>query len=539
MRFIFSAGSNMQEKSQSNIFITSEKTPKFILSYGSSFLIDKLPKGTRIIYPPKPLKGIENPAEAIEYALEHPLGKKPLSKQLKKGMKVTIAFDDISLPLPPMKYPDVRRTAMKIIFRKLKQAGIDDVHLIVAIGLHRKITKHEIEEMLGKDIVDEYWPDRLYNHDAENPGGIVYIGKTEKNEKIYINKRVAESDLVIYLNVNFVSMDGGHKSFITGLCDYKSISYHHNHHTLMNSKSYFDPEHSMLHDTIARMGRVVEKKINTFRVETALNNDLFPFYIKFLQKRHYELTLLDKIMMRATSFIMNLLPGNLQRKINSSIRADYKLIAVNAGEVEAVHKKILEANFKQYEVDIDGQSDILIGSIPDISPYSVNSIMNPILFVCLAHGYFFNLYRGKPILKKSGVFICMHPLTDEFHLGHHPSYKDFFENILSRTLDAHEIEMKYEKSFAENPRYKEAYRKGNAYHGVHPFYMWYWGYYGFKYAKKTIVVGAKSRKVLERFGFVYAKNLNEAHRIAKKILKKENPSISYLRAPPIVSVKVK
>ena len=529
----------MPESSSRNIYFASEQTPKFILPYGSSFLIDKIPDGTRIIYPPKLLKGIENSAKAIEHAIEHPLGKKPLSQQLKKGMKITVAFDDISLPLPPMKSPDIRRMAMKILFRKFREAGIDDVHLICAIGLHRKMTKHELEEMLGKDIVGEYWPDRLYNHDAEDSENIVYLGKTEKGERVYINKRVAESDITIYLNVNFVSMDGGHKSLVTGLCDYRSISHHHNYHALMNSESYFDPENSMLHDIIIRMGQLIEKKINTFRIETALNNDLFPFYLKFLQKRHYELTLADKAMMRATAFTMNLLPRNMQRKINSMIRAEYKLISVNAGSVEEVHKKTLEANFKQYEVDVDGQSDILIGSIPDISPYSVNSIMNPILFVCLAHGYFFNLYRGKPLLKRNGVLIFAHPLTDEFNLRHHPSYKDFFENVLSKTLDAHEIEMKYEKQFAENENYKKAYSNGNAYHGVHPFYMWYWGYYGFKYAKKTIVVGAKSRKVLERFGFVYARNLDDAHKIAKKILKKENPSISYLRVPPVASVRVK
>ena len=82
---------------------------------------------------------------------------------------------------------------------------------------------------------------------------------------------------------------------------------------------------------------------------------------------------------------------------------------------EFVLKKALDDNFRQYEVKVKGQSDILIGSIPDMSPYNVNSILNPILFVCLAHGYFFNLYKGKPIVKKNGVFIAVHPLRNEFN----------------------------------------------------------------------------------------------------------------------------
>ena len=32
-----------------------------------------------------------------------------------------------------------------------------------------------------------------------------------------MNKHFAESDLLIYANVNYVSMDGGYKSYATGL----------------------------------------------------------------------------------------------------------------------------------------------------------------------------------------------------------------------------------------------------------------------------------------------------------------------------------
>ena len=41
--------------------------------------------------------------------------------------------------------------------------------------------------------------------------------------------------------------------------------------------------------------------------------------------------------------------------------------------------------------------------LPYICPYNVNSIMNPILVACLGLGYFFNLYRGKPLVREGGV----------------------------------------------------------------------------------------------------------------------------------------
>ena len=70
-----------------------------------------------------------------------------------------------------------------------------------------------------------------------------------------------------------------------------------------------------------------------------------------------------------------------------------------------------------------------------MGPYNVNSILNPILFICLVHGYFYNLYKGKPFLKDGGVLIALHPLTEEFNKIHHPSYVDFYNKVLTKTLN--------------------------------------------------------------------------------------------------------
>ena len=521
-----------------NVSYTKEDTD-FILFYGNSFIIDKMPKGTRVIYPPKPIKGVADAGEAIEHAIEHPYGTKPFSKLLKRGMKVTIAFDDISVPLPPMKKPDLRQVAIELILKKLKDKGIEDIRLISAICLHRKMTKKEFEMVLGRRIVKSFYPERLYNLDAEDKENMVRIGETEQHAIVETNRRVAESDLVVYININFVSMDGGHKSFATGLANYATVRHTHNVDTLMKSRSYFDPEKSMLHHILDRQGKLIERHVKTFRLEMALNNDLFPKPLGFLSKRHYELTNSDKIKSKLLASVMPKIPKFLQRRIASGLRGNYELIGAFAGDVEKVHKKIVEKNFRQYEVNVNGQSDILIGNVRDMSPYSVNSILNPILFVCLFHGYFFNLYRNKPIVKKNGVMIAVHPLYEDFHKIHHPSYIDFYENILTKTLDAKEIEKKYERDFALNPEYIKLYRNSHAYHGVHPFYMWYWSCYCLSYIGKTIIVGAKSKRALKILNFDHAKNISEAIEKAKAFLKKENPSITFLRVPPIATVKVR
>ena len=93
-------------------------------------------------------------------------------------MKVTIALDDISLPLPPMKTPDVRQQVLEIVLDMLTGHGVEDIHIIIANSLHRKMTEGEMKRTVGSKIHKAYFPDRYYCHDAEDPEGIVNLGET-------------------------------------------------------------------------------------------------------------------------------------------------------------------------------------------------------------------------------------------------------------------------------------------------------------------------------------------------------------------------
>ena len=99
-----------------------------------------------------------------------------------------------------------------------------------------------------------------------------------------------------------------------------------------------------------------------------------------------------------------------------------------------------------------------------------------------------------------------HPTPWEFHPVHHPSYIDFFEEVLAETTDPLEIEAKYEEQFATDPWYIHLYRTTHAYHGVHPFYMWYWGAHALQHLGGVIVVGGDTRAV-RRLGFKPASTL--------------------------------
>ena len=519
-----------------------KSTPPILFHHGEGFRLEKLPAGrSRVIYPGEPLAALDDVEAEIHHALHNPLDMEPLPALLKAGMKLTIAFDDISLPLPPMKRPDIRQRVIEQVLDLAASAGVDDVHLIAALALHRRMTEAELREAVGDRVYDAFAPSgALYNHDAEDPDNLAFLGTTKHGEEVEINKRAAESDLLIYVNINIVSMDGGHKSTATGLASYRSIKHHHNVHTMQHSRSFMDRHNSELHHSNWRMGAVIpDAGVKVFQIETTINTDTFgqdgPMSV--LAKREWEWTTRDRVSFIGMQQGLKRLSSPTRRKIFQNHRAPYGVTSVTAGAIEPVHERTLTHCFDQHLVEVEGQTDILTMGLPYICPYNVNSIMNPILVMCLGLGYFFNMYRGKPLVREGGVLIMTHPTPWEFHPVHHPSYIDFFEQVLADTTDPKLIEERWEKQFAEDEWYRHLYRTSYAYHGVHPFYMWYWGSHALQHLGRVIVVGGDTRAV-KRLGFKAASTLQDALEMAEDVVG-PGASITHYKNPPLVMADVK
>jgi nickel-dependent lactate racemase len=514
------------------VTLDSRSAPRTLFS-GDRLVDVDLPTGTRVVYPKPPLAALKDVDAAIRYAINHPLNSEPLYAKLKPGMKVTIAVDDISLPLPPMRRPDVRERVLTIVLDLLADHGVDDVEIIVATSVHRRMKAFEVRHMVGDRIFDRFWPKKLYNHDAENAAGMKYIGATDLGEEVELNRRAVESDLVIYVNLNLVPMDGGHKSVAVGLCGYRSLKAHHNPKTMRDCHSYMDPSSSALATSVERMGRLTNAKLNVFTIETTINNRMFDRPLEFLAKNEDDLSNGERSALRALKFTLDKLPQGARQAIFQKVPSPFGVTGVFAGETEAVHAHTLRRSYEQYLVPVTGQADILVTGIPYISPYNVNSFLNPLLVQVMANGYLFNLYKGVPMVKKGGTMIVLHPCTDQFDADHHAPYIEFVHRLLPETRDAMELHKRYEAKFAANPAYIEMYRSGNAYHPTHPFFMWYWGEAGRQHLGRMIVVGADNEYIPKLLGWETAKTMDEALRMAKSSAP-PNPEILALHAPPIL-----
>jgi lactate racemase-like protein len=508
-----------------------------LMWYGEDLLSVRMPTGTRVLYPNPTIAGLKDRDAAIRYALDHPEQMEPLSALLRPGMKVTIAIDDISLPLPKMRRPDIRESVLKIVLKLLAEKGVEDVHIVVATSYHRRMTAAEIRRAVGNHVFSNFYPDRLYNHDGDAPDGMVELGATEVGEKVRINRRAAESDLLIYVNINLVPMDGGSKSVSVGLCDYATLQAHHTPQTILASDSYFDHTRSAMNHSCDRIMEVVNQRLKVFHIETVLNNRMFEPAMAFFTKNEDRWTGLDRAMFEATRKGLSVLPRAARRKTLFAIPAPYQMIAVHAGATLPTHAKTLAYCYAQYCTPLEGQSDVVVYGIPFVSPYNVNSILNPLLVQVMALGYFHNMYRGMPVVKKNGVLIITHPLYNEFDPLHHPSYIEFFNRILPETRDSAELQRKYEEQFAHDPDYIRMYRNGHAYHGVHPFYMWYWGENGRAHTGKVIVVGAESRRAARIMGWDTAQSMKEALDMAQSHVGRK-PSITMMHFAPILMADV-
>ncbi len=517
------------------VTLDRKSAPRTIFS-GDRLIDIDLPSGTRAVYPRQPLEALKDVDAAIRYAINHPYGSEPLHAKLRPGMKVVIAVDDISLPLPPMRAPDVRERVLTIVLEQLADYGVDDVEIIIATSLHRRMTGPEVRHMVGDRIFDAYWPTRLYNHDAEDPKGMKEVGTTDHGEVVELNRKAVESDLLIYVNLNLVPMDGGHKSVTVGLCGYKSLRFHHEPHTMRRCHSYMDPKSSELSTRVNRMGRVTNKALNVFTIETTINNRMFDRPLEFLHKNEDDLSGNERSALKGLKFALDALPQGARQAIFDRVPSPYGVTGVFAGETEAVHAQTLARCDEQYVVPVQGQADILIAGVPYISPYNVHSFLNPLLVQVMAQGYLFNCYRNAPLVKKGGTMILTHPCSDRFDREHHASYVEFFHNLLPETRDAVELHTKYEEKFASNPAYIQMYRTGHAYHPAHPFFMWYWGEAGRQWLGRTIVVGADNAYVPKILGWETARSMNEALEMAKG--NTPSPDITLLHMPPILMADV-
>ncbi len=137
-----------------------------------------------------------DPVAATRAALDAPLEMPPLKELAGPGKKAVIVFPDrVKGGAHPLAH---RRVSIPMIVADLLAGGceLDDITLLCAQGLHRRNTHEEWLWYLGPEIVDQFWPGRIVNHDAEGPD-VLDLGLDEMGNAVQTNRIVSEADIAV------------------------------------------------------------------------------------------------------------------------------------------------------------------------------------------------------------------------------------------------------------------------------------------------------------------------------------------------------
>ena len=503
-----------------------ERTPPLVVCNGDSVRMQRFPLGTRVIYPAEPLPPVPDLRAAIEVALDDPLDSEPLRARLRPGMRLTVAFDDITTPVPRMRQPDVRGQIIEAVLTRAASAGVDDVALVAARGLHRRMTQAELHWVLGERVFRSFFADGLLtNHDAEATERLVPIGATGSGQ-VAVNARVAESDLLVFVRVVTGARGGGAAAVAAGLGSTATISQLAGLPGLLGGET-----------AAAAVGDEVDRAMPTFFVDAVLDNAPPAGPLHLLGKREWEWSIRDRVSWAALHRGLGTLPARARRQLLNTAVGDVRPIAVHAGAPEAVRRESLRDVVAQQVVEVEGQADVGILGVPHATPFSVDSVANPLLTAWMGLGALFSAHTAQPFVRPGGALILYAPMKADFSPLHHPSYVDFFAEVLPKTTDPLQIEADIESVFAGDSWYRQLYQTSFAFHGVHPCHLWYESAGARLHCGDIIWVGA-DRTVVERLGFRAASTLADALEIVAASVGR-SPRITYLHNPPSLIADVK
>ena len=187
-------------------------------------------KGTQIVdVPDKNLLGVlesnemeheRRGADAVEYALENPIGSERLKTLVRPGQKIAIITSDISRPLPSY---DV----LPAVLKELESAGIpdEDITVVFALGSHRHHTEEERRRLAG-----DYAYEKVRCIDSE-PDDCIHMGESSNGTPFDFTRSVAEADFRIALgNIEFhyfAGYSGGVKAIMPGVSTPAAIQANH------------------------------------------------------------------------------------------------------------------------------------------------------------------------------------------------------------------------------------------------------------------------------------------------------------------------
>ncbi len=261
---------------------------------------------------PRAVASCADVADEARRAIAKPHGSPPLAQIARGAKKIVVVVDDVSRPTPVHQF-------FQPVMESVEAAGAkpEAITVLTALGVHRPMTGDEIAAKIGAWGAARY---ACVNHDSAPGDHLVRLGRTTRGSEVWVNRLVAEADLVISMGCiephTIAGFGGGYKNIFPGVAGKVTIAANH---ALNTTPSTFNmvgsrPETNPMRCDLEECGR----------------------------------------MLNSTVFVVNaILDGKL------------RVVEIAAGDPVAAHREGIKTSEKIFGVEIDEPADILIsGSAP-------------------------------------------------------------------------------------------------------------------------------------------------------------------------------
>ncbi len=238
---------------------------EYTLAYGTKGLMIDFDDSADITkIEPEFRPGAADPAAVLRDALRAPIGRPPLRSCVTEDSKVGIIFNDITRATPtPL--------ILSVILEELSFIPKENITLFNAAGTHRANTEAEIRRMIGDVPADTY---RIVQNDCDDIAGQCCKGRTAFGHEIWVNREMAECDLIILTGFIephfFAGFSGGGKAVMPGMSGRQMIFGNHSAPMIASPKaSWGITEGNPIWEEIQE---AAEKSGNLFLVNVTMNN---------------------------------------------------------------------------------------------------------------------------------------------------------------------------------------------------------------------------------------------------------------------------
>ena len=260
------------------------------------------------IIPAKKQKVIDNPKKIIKDNINHPLSSMSLAdiiKQKKHINQACIVVSDATRPVPSSIILDA-------LITELNSYGVNNekILVLVATGLHHASNQEELKRIVGQKFIKKV---KIINHNAYETDSLIFLDKDINGVPISINKHYYNSDVKIltgYVEPHFFfGFSGGTKSIVPGIAGADTIQANHSAENIASPYALFG------------IHKNNPMAINSGNIAKLIGCDF---------------------------------------AINVCINEEHKITQVAAGDLEEVHKQLIDYQLKYIFKKIDSPYDIVI-----------------------------------------------------------------------------------------------------------------------------------------------------------------------------------